>query len=73
MSPVADRQARRTAIILSASQAIVGSAAPIAISLGALAGQHLLGSDKSLATAPVTSFNLGVALGALPEIGRAHV
>ena len=36
------------------------------ISLGALAGQYLLGPDKSLATAPVTGFNLGVALGALP-------
>lgn len=62
----AGREARRTAIILAASQAIVGSAAPIAISMGALAGQYLLGVDKSLATAPVTGFNLGVALGALP-------
>lgn len=62
----AGRGARRTAIILAASQAIVGSAAPIAISMGALAGQYLLGADKSLATAPVTGFNLGVALGALP-------
>ncbi|UDL91201.1 MFS transporter [Mesorhizobium sp. PAMC28654] len=60
------REARRTAIILAASQAIVGSAAPIAISMGALAGQYLLGPDKSLATAPITGFNLGVALGALP-------
>jgi len=62
----AEREARRTAIILSAAQAIIGSAAVVAISLGALAGQHLLGADKSLATAPVTGFNLGVALGALP-------
>ncbi|MDX8507192.1 MFS transporter [Mesorhizobium captivum] len=59
-------EARRTAVLLAAAQAIVGSAAPIAISLGALAGQYLLGPDKSLATAPVTGFNLGVALGALP-------
>ncbi|ESY69421.1 MULTISPECIES: MFS transporter [Mesorhizobium] len=57
---------RRTALILAASQAIIGSAAPIAISMGALAGQYLLGADKSLATAPITGFNLGVALGALP-------
>ncbi|MDX8481012.1 MFS transporter [Mesorhizobium sp. VK24D] len=62
----AGRGARRTALLLAAAQAIVGSAAPIAISLGALAGQYLLGPDKSLATAPVTGFNLGVALGALP-------
>lgn len=62
----APKDARRTALILAASQAIIGSAAPIAISMGALAGQYLLGADKSLATAPVTGFNLGVALGALP-------
>ncbi|MBZ9679705.1 MULTISPECIES: MFS transporter [unclassified Mesorhizobium] len=62
----ASKEARRTALILAASQAIIGSAAPIAISMGALAGQYLLGADKSLATAPITGFNLGVALGALP-------
>lgn len=59
-------EARRTALILAASQAIIGSAAPIAISIGALAGYYLLDADKSLATAPVTGFNVGVALGALP-------
>ncbi len=48
----AEREARRTALILAASQAIVGSAAVVAFSLGALAGQYLLGADKSLATAP---------------------
>ena len=62
----ASREARRTALILAVSQAVVGSAAPIAISMGALAGQYLLGADKSLATAPITGYNLGVALGALP-------
>ncbi|TIS96080.1 MFS transporter [Mesorhizobium sp.] len=62
----AGREARRTALILAASQAIIGSAAPIAISMGGLAGHYLLGSDKSLATAPITGFNVGVALGALP-------
>jgi predicted MFS family arabinose efflux permease len=61
-----DADARRTAIILAASQAIIGSAAPIAISIGGLAGSYLLGPDKSLATAPITGFNIGVALGALP-------
>ncbi|WP_027057288.1 MFS transporter [Mesorhizobium loti] len=62
----AGKEARRAALILAASQAIIGSAAPIAISMGALAGQYLLGADKSLATAPITGFNIGVALGALP-------
>ncbi len=66
MTDAAQSNAKRTAIILAASQAIVGSAAPICISLGALAGHYLLGADKSLATAPVTGFNLGVALGSLP-------
>ncbi|MBN7759311.1 MFS transporter [Nitratireductor aquimarinus] len=60
------REAKRTALILASAQAIVGSAAPIAISMGGLAGFYLLGSDKSLATAPVTGFNVGIALGALP-------
>lgn len=60
------REARRAALILAAAQAIVGSAAPISIAMGGLAGSYLLGPDKSLATAPVTGFTLGVALGALP-------
>ncbi len=60
------REARRTALILAASQAVIGSAAPIAISIGGLAGWYLLDTDKSLATAPITGFNVGVALGALP-------
>jgi predicted MFS family arabinose efflux permease len=63
---LAEREARRTAVILAAAQAIVGSAAVVAISLGALAGQYLLDADKSLATAPVTGFNVGVAIGAIP-------
>ncbi len=61
-----ETEARRTAIILAASQAVVGSAAPIALSIGGLVGLYLLGPDKSLATAPVTGYNVGVALGALP-------
>ncbi|MEO9337234.1 MFS transporter [Mesorhizobium sp. SB112] len=62
----AQSEARRTALILASAQAILGSAAPICISIGALAGYYLLDADKSLATAPVTGFNLGVAIGALP-------
>jgi len=59
-------EARRTALILAAAQAILGSAAPICFALGALAGHFMLGVDKSLSTAPLTGFNVGVALGALP-------
>ncbi|MBX3581111.1 MAG: MFS transporter [Rhizobiaceae bacterium] len=61
-----EREARRTALILASSQAVLGSAAPIAISLGGLAGFYLLGTDKSLSTLPVTAFNVGVAVGAVP-------
>ncbi|MEQ8295550.1 MAG: MFS transporter [Nitratireductor sp.] len=60
------REARRTALILAASNAIVGAAAPVSISIGGLAGHYLLGADKSLATAPVTAYTVGVALGAMP-------
>ena len=59
-------EARRTALILAIAQAIIGSAAPIAISVGGLAGHYLLGADKSLATLPVSGFTVGVAVGALP-------
>jgi MFS family permease len=57
-------RARRNVLLLSATQAVQGAVTPIAISLGGLAGYHLLGDDKSLATAPITAFNAGTALGA---------
>ena len=63
--PVDRALARKNAILLAAGQAIVGSAAPISISMGGLAGSYLLGADKSLATAPVTGFTVGVAVGAV--------
>lgn len=61
-----EREARRTAYILAASQAIIGSAAPISFAIGGLAGYYLLGADKSLATLPITGFSVGLAIGALP-------
>ena len=67
-----EREAKRTALILAASQAVVGAAAPVAISMGALTGFYLLGADKSLATAPVTGYNLGVAIGAVPAAMLMH-
>ncbi len=66
MSAPTTAEAKRNAIVLAVSQAVVGSAAPITISMGGLAGYYLLAADKSLATAPVTGFNIGVALGTLP-------
>lgn len=58
--------AKRSVLTIATAQALVGSAAPIAISIGGLTGHYLLGADKALATMPVTGFNIGVALGALP-------
>ena len=52
---VTRQEARRTAFILAAAQAIIGSAPPICISVGALVGYQLLDADKSLATAPPSS------------------
>lgn len=58
--------AKRAVLTIATAQAIVGSAAPVAISIGGIAGHYLLGADKALATLPVTGFNIGVAIGALP-------
>ena len=58
-------EAKRNVFLLTMAQAIMGSAAPMSFSVGALAGYQLLGADKSLATAPLTGFNIGVALGAI--------
>lgn len=58
-------EAKRNVFLLTAAQAILGSAGPLSFSVGALAGYQLLGADKSLATAPLTGFNIGVALGAV--------
>ncbi|MCQ8781430.1 MFS transporter [Mangrovibrevibacter kandeliae] len=77
-APLAGRGAYRNAYVLAAAQAVVGAAAPVTIASGGLAGLWLLGDAKDLATLPVTGFNLGVALGALPAaalmraIGRRY-
>ncbi|MGI9477872.1 MAG: MFS transporter [Hyphomicrobiaceae bacterium] len=63
---VENRIARRNAIVYSICQAFNGAAAPVNIALGGLAGSYLLAADKSLATAPVTGFSVGMALGTVP-------
>lgn len=65
-TPAAAATARRAILVLASSQAIVGSAGPIAFALGGLSGYYLLADDKSLATLPVTGYTVGVALGAIP-------
>jgi len=67
IDPLAENTAaRRNAMLYAACQAFNGAAAPISISLGGLVGSYLLAADKALATAPVTGFNIGTALAALP-------
>ncbi len=58
--------ARRNALLLSAAAAFSGAIPVVAVSLGGLAGAYLLDADKSLATLPVSGFNVGVALGTIP-------
>ena len=57
--------AKRNVALLTAAQAILGSAPPIAFAAGGLAAYQMLGDDKGLATAPLTGFNVGTALGAV--------
>ena len=56
---------RRSVRLLAVAQAILGSTPPVVFSLGGLAGYQLLADDKSLATAPLTGFNIGMAFGAV--------
>jgi MFS family permease len=71
-----DAVAAKNARLYAMCVALSMSAAPISVALGGLAGSYLLGDDKSLATAPVSAYLVGVALGAMPaamlmqKIGR---
>lgn len=60
------RLAKHNALVLCGAQAVVGAGQPIVLSMGGLAGAYLLGADKSLATAPITTFMLGTAFSAIP-------
>ena len=59
------QQARRNVAVLVAAQSLGAASPPIIVSLGGLVGQSLA-SDPTLATLPVSVFNLGLALGTLP-------
>ena len=74
-----DAIAFRNAVIYASLQASSGAVAPISIALGGLVGTYLLAADdQAFATAPVTGFNIGVALAALPaamlmrRVGRRY-
>jgi len=65
--------AKRNVGLLAVAQAILGSAPPLAFAVGGLAGFQMLGADKSLATAPLTGFNIGVAVGAIVVAAASRV
>lgn len=58
------KSAKKQVFLLTMAQAALGAAAPLSFAVGGLAGYQMLGDDKSLATAPITGFNIGTALGA---------
>ncbi len=62
VSPAA---ARRNIRLLVAAQSLGGAAPPIIISLGGIVGQKLA-SSPTLATLPVSLYNLGLALSTIP-------
>lgn len=66
-------KARQNVGLLAVAQAILGSAPPLAFAVGGLAGFQMLGADKSLATAPLTGFNIGVAVGAIAVAAASRV
>lgn len=61
-----DRLARRNSFILAGAQSFAGAIPAIVVAMGGLTGHYLLGSDKSLATLPVSTFVAGTALGIYP-------
>ncbi len=56
---------RNNIFVLTAAQALGAASPPIIISLGGLVGQSL-SSNPTLATLPVSLFNLGLAIGTIP-------
>lgn len=62
----ADARARRNVFVLATAGALAGSVPPIVFATVPLAAYDMLGSDKSLATLPVTAFVVGTACGTVP-------
>lgn len=56
---------KRDVLILTLAQALGAASPPIIISLGGIVGQ-ILSPDPALVTLPVSLYNLGLALGAVP-------
>lgn len=73
LSPIEENEvARKNALLYSACAAFSGAAAPVSIALGGLTGSYLLAADKSFATAPVTGFSVGIAIGAVVAATVMH-
>lgn len=60
-----DGLARRNARVLAVAQALGGANPAIIVSLGGIVGQTIA-ADKTLATLPVSLYQLGLALGTVP-------
>ena len=60
-----DRLARRNALFLAAATALAGANASVVFATGAITGARLA-PDPGLATAPVSIFVVGMAVGTLP-------
>ncbi len=61
-----DKKALHNIVVLTLAQALNYSLAPLSMAIGGLAGNYLLGADKSLATLPVSCFLLGPLFAAYP-------
>ncbi|MEH6403154.1 MAG: MFS transporter [Sneathiella sp.] len=71
-----DRSVRNSILLMAGCQGMMNSTTAIVVSSGSLVGLLLLGSDKSLATIPVTAVVTGTALATIPaamfmkQVGR---
>jgi MFS family permease len=61
-----DTRARRNALVLAAAGALGGAMPSIVFATVPLAAYDMLGTEKSLATLPLTAFVVGTACGTLP-------
>jgi MFS family permease len=60
-----DRLARHNALVLAVAQALAGANNTVIVTTGGIVGS-VLAPDKGLATLPITTFVIGMALGTLP-------
>lgn len=66
-SGVMSRSSRRNVLILAISQALMLSAAVLAMTIGAILGA-MLAPDKGLATLPIAALVIGTAIASPPAV-----